>query len=143
MKTTVPQHPFHLAFPVHDLDTTEAFYVGVLKCCKGRSAPRWIDFDFYGHQISAHLITKSEAQADTNMVDGDSIPTRHFGVVLPWLAWTALAKRLQAASTTFLIEPKIRFAGEVGEQGTFFISDPSGNVLEFKSFQNMEQLFAR
>lgn len=132
--------PFHLAFPVRDLGATERFYVGVLGAQTGRRDERWLDLDFWGHQISAHLGTGGDAS--TNDVDGRAIPVRHFGVVLPWDAWEALAARIRAAGVLFRLEPGIRFAGEVGEQGTFFVDDPSGNVLEFKTFRDPALLFA-
>lgn len=139
----MPDHvPFHLAFPVNELSDTRAFYEGLLGCSVGRESSRWIDFDFFGHQITAHL-SDTDTGAGHNAVDGDAVPVRHFGAVLGWSAWEALADRLTAADTTFLIPPRVRFAGEVGEQGTFFIKDPSGNALEFKSFRDPSRMFAR
>lgn len=140
--------PFHLAFPVRDLESTRAFYGELLGCAEGRSAARWVDFDFFGHQISAHVSPENRAEtpADrpgTNAVDGDAVPVRHFGVVLDWVTWHALAERLRASGTDFLIAPKIRFVGEPGEQATLFLTDPSGNALEFKSFKDPSRLFAR
>ena len=135
--------PFHLAFPVIDLEATRNFYTGLLGCRVGREDRRWIDFDFFGHQISAHLVDAMEPPAAVNRVDGRAIPVRHFGAVLGWGQWHALADRLKAAGVDFLIEPGIRFAGQVGEQATLFIRDPSGNVLEFKAFRDPERLFAR
>ncbi len=137
----MPSVPFHLAFPVRDIEATRAFYVDVLGCRVGRSAERWIDFDFYGHQISAHLTGAFEAPT-TNEVDGDAVPARHFGAVLPWDDWHALRDRLREASVRFLIEPHIRFVGEPGEQATMFILDPSDNAIELKSFRDAAQLFA-
>jgi len=134
--------PFHLAFPVKDLGTTRAFYEGTLGCRVGRAAASWIDFDFFGHQISAHVKPEETAEARTNDVDGDQVPVRHFGAILDRQAWHSLADRLKAAGTRFIIEPHIRFAGEVGEQATFFLLDPSGNALEFKSFRDMSRVFA-
>ena len=134
--------PFHLALPVHDLDDARRFYGGLLGCAEGRSAERWIDFDFFGHQLSVHLVDDHDGVA-TNEVDGDTVPARHFGVVLAWPDWEELAAHLTQSGVTFRIEPKVRFRGEVGEQGTFFLDDPSGNALEFKSFQDDAQLFAR
>ena len=131
--------PFHLAFPVRDLASTRAFYAGLLGCPVGRSSDRWIDFDFFGHQISAHL-AEGDALA-TNEVDGDDVPVRHFGVVLPMAGWRALAERLRAAGAEFLIEPRVRFQGQIGEQATFFLQDPSGNALEFKAFADARRLF--
>lgn len=135
--------PFHLAFPVRDLASTRAFYGGLLGCREGRSADLWVDFDLHGHQISAHVKPEACRAALRNDVDGDGVPVRHFGVVLAWPVWHALAERLRAAGVTFLIAPRIRFQGEVGEQATFFLEDPSGNALEFKSFRDPARLFAR
>ncbi len=134
--------PFHLAFPVTDLEETRAFYGGLLGCREGRSAERWIDFDFFGHQISAHL-APPQAEIPRNEVDGDQVPVRHFGAILAWKHWEALAERVRSAGHPFLIEPRVRFQGEVGEQGTFFVRDPSGNALEFKAFRDPSRLFAR
>ena len=118
--------------------------MGVLGCTQGREAPRWIDFDFFGHQVSAHVVeAKFLSSPATNPVDGDDVPVRHFGAILPWADWHALRDRLVAAKTTFLIEPHIRFQGEPGEQATMFFHDPSGNALEFKSFRDPARLFAR
>jgi extradiol dioxygenase family protein len=137
----MPSIPFHLAFPVRDLETTRSFYVDVLGCQVGRSAERWIDFDFYGHQLSAHLTGGAE-EPPTNLVDGDAVPARHFGAVLPWETWHEVRDRLKRGETRFLIEPRIRFEGEPGEQATMFILDPSGNAIELKSFKDPGQLFA-
>ncbi len=131
--------PFHLAFPVRDVESTRAFYAGVLGCPVGRSAERWIDFDFFGHQISAHVAAADAL--DTNEVDGDDVPVRHFGVVLSMERWRVLVERLRAAGIEFLLEPRIRFTGEVGEQATCFVRDPSGNALEFKAFADAANLF--
>lgn len=131
---------FHLAFPVRDVPSTRAFYEGVLGARVGRSAERWIDFDFWGHQISAHVAPVDEAV--TNEVDGDDVPVRHFGIILPWQAWHDLAERLRERGVAFLIEPHVRFRGEPGEQATMFVRDPSGNALEFKSFQDDASVFA-
>ncbi len=136
-------HPFHLAFPVHNLDSARAFYGGLLGCPEGRSSSEWVDFDLYGHQVVAHLAPDEAKKASTNAVDGDQVPVRHFGVVLPMDNWQALANRLTAAGIRFIIEPHIRFKGEVGEQATMFFLDPSGNALEFKAFKNLSSLFAR
>lgn len=138
----MPSPAFHLAFPVTDIAATRAFYVDVLGCKVGRSAERWIDFDLGGHQISAHLVDAALARAETNPVDGDNVPVRHFGLILEWRAWHEFAERLRARGTRFLIEPHIRFKGEVGEQATMFVVDPSGNALEFKSFQDPRRVFA-
>ena len=132
---------FHLALPVDDLDAARHFYAGLLGCMEGRSAPRWVDFDFFGHQISLHL-AEGAGELARNAVDGDAVPVRHFGVILPWSEWTALHTRLAERGHAFLIEPKVRFSGEPGEQGTFFLRDPAGNALEFKSFQDMGRVFA-
>jgi hypothetical protein len=136
------QPPFHLAFPVRDLDSTRRFYVDLLGCAEGRSAERWVDFDFFGHQISAHVSAPTDAMA-TNGVDGDQVPTRHFGVILDWDAFELLRAKLEAAQTRFRIAPRVRFAGEVGEQATMFLDDPSGNALEFKAFRDKRQIFGR
>ncbi len=137
-----PRVPFHLAFAVRDIESTRRFYVETLGCRVGREAARWIDFDFHGHQISAHVSERFDAVA-TNEVDGDDVPVRHHGAVLPWDEWHALARRLEAAGTAFLIAPRIRFRGEVGEQATFFLRDPSGNAIELKAFKDRARLFAR
>ena len=133
---------FHLAFPVTDIAATRAFYVDVLGCKVGRCAERWIDFDLAGHQLSAHLVDQTLSRAETNLVDGDNVPVRHFGLILEWRAWHEFAERLRARGTRFLIEPHVRFRGEVGEQATMFLVDPSGNALEFKSFQDPRRVFA-
>ena len=133
--------PFHLAFPVDDLAAARRFYGELLGCPEGRSSERWVDFDFWGHQVVAHLVDVAD-EAQTNAVDGDQVPASHFGVVLPWEQWEALAERLRAAGGQFLIEPRVRFAGQPGEQGTFFVKDPAGNALEFKSFKDISRLFA-
>ena len=134
--------PFHLAFPVRDLASTRHFYGKLLGCPEGRSAPDWVDFDFFGHQLSAHLVRASRSAAETHDVDGDDVPVRHFGAILDWEAWERLGARLSAAGVDFLIEPRVRFKGQVGEQGTFFLLDPSGNALEFKSFKDRARTFA-
>lgn len=135
--------PFHLAVPVHDLDAARAFYCDLLGCPTGRTASRWIDLDFYGHQVTLHLVNEGNAPAAVNPVDGDQVPARHFGVILERGDWQSLADRLEEAGIDFLISPRIRFEGETGEQATMFFLDPSGNALEFKSFSNMAQLFAK
>lgn len=134
--------PFHLAFPVHDLAQARAFYGGLLGCAEGRSSAEWIDFDFFGHQIVAHLAPARSADAATNHVDGHGVPVPHFGVVLTMAAWRGLADRLVAAGVEFAIAPTIRFAGQPGEQATMFFRDPSGNALEIKAFENASNLFA-
>ena len=135
--------PFHLAIPVTDLDAAREFYCELLGFDTGRTASRWIDLDFYGHQVTLHLVDDEDALTGHNPVDGDAVPARHFGVILERGAWQTLADRLKAAGVDFLIPPKIRFQGEPGEQATMFFKDPSGNALEFKSFANIGQLFAR
>jgi extradiol dioxygenase family protein len=132
---------FHLAFPVRDLTEARAFYGGLLGCPEGRSAADWVDFDFHGHQIVAHLAPEADTPR-TNPVDGEDVPVRHFGVILEPAAWRALADRLLAAGVRFLIEPQTRFAGQPGEQQTMFFLDPSGNALEFKAFADDAQVFA-
>jgi extradiol dioxygenase family protein len=134
--------PFHLAFPVTDLEATRRFYVEVLGCRQGRQAERWIDFDLEGHQISAHLAPAALATVATSMVDGKPVPVPHFGLVLEWTAWHDLASRLRDHGVAFIIEPYIRFKGEVGEQATMFFRDPSGNHLEIKAFFDRSQIFA-
>lgn len=134
---------FHLAFPVQDLQSTRRFYVDVLNCGVGRESENWIDFDFYAHQITAHRVETMPA-VPTNEVDGCAVPVSHFGLILEWSQWQELAERLQAADDVrFLIEPRVRFEGQPGEQATLFIVDPSGNGLEFKAFRNREAVFAK
>ena len=135
--------PFHLAFPVDNLESARAFYGALLGCPEGRSAPDWVDFDFYGHQIVAHLSPGEAGHRHTSTVDGQDVPVRHFGIVLTTAQWQALSEKLQAAGTRFVIEPQIRFKGEAGEQATMFLLDPSGNALEFKAFKDIGQLFAK
>ncbi|MED5621522.1 VOC family protein [Ideonella sp. BN130291] len=133
---------FHLAFPVHDLAAARGFYGGLLGCPEGRSSERWIDFDFYGHQIVAHLAPQAAQPAAHNAVDGDHVPVPHFGVILSMAQWRVLAERLRAAEVKFIIEPHVRFEGQVGEQATMFFLDPSGNALEIKAFDDLSQVFA-
>jgi len=133
--------PFHLAFPVHDLGAARAFWGGIMGCPEGRSSDAWIDFDFHGHQIVAHLAPGS-GDAASNPVDGHDVPVPHFGVVLDMDAWRTLSDRLKAAGVAFVIEPHIRFAGQPGEQATMFFRDPSGNAIEIKAFADLGQLFA-
>ncbi len=135
--------PFHLAFPVRDLAEARAFYVVLLGCREGRSAPEWIDFDFFGHQLVAHLAPAAGHDAATNEVDGHDVPVPHFGVVLTMGEWQALADRLTAARVRFEIEPHVRFRVETGEQATMFFRDPSDNAIEMKAFADLEQLFAK
>ncbi|UIP08096.1 VOC family protein [Erythrobacter sp. SDW2] len=134
--------PFHLAFPVHDLAAARQFYGGLMGCPEGRSSDEWIDFDFHGHQIVAHLAPETGDRA-SNPVDGHDVPVPHFGLVLGMDDWRAMADRLTAAGVEFVIEPTIRFAGEPGEQATMFFRDPSGNALEIKAMANPANLFAK
>jgi len=134
---------FHLAFPVADLPAARQFYTEVLGCRVGRESTSWIDFDFFGHQITAHLSPEETKLVAANPVDGDQVPVRHFGVILEWEAWHQLAEQLERFQVPFVIAPHIRFKGEVGEQATMFVRDPSGNALEFKSFKDMSRVFAK
>ena len=134
---------FHLAFPVHDLEAAREFYGGVLECEEGRSSESWIDFNLYDHQIVAHLAPNIAGTKSTNDVDADHVPVPHFGIVLPMDKWKELSDRLTAKGIKFIIEPKIRFEGEVGEQATMFFLDPSGNALEFKGFNDFSSIFAK
>jgi extradiol dioxygenase family protein len=133
---------FHLAFPVRDLGEAREFYGKLLGCPEGRSAADWVDFDFHGHQIVAHL-SASAAMDATSLVDGEAVPVRHFGVILDLPDWRALADRLTAADAKFLIAPAVRFEGQAGEQATMFVLDPSGNALEFKAFADDAMVFAK
>jgi extradiol dioxygenase family protein len=135
--------PFHLAIPVHDLAAARSFYGQLLGCPEGRSANDWVDFNFYGHQLVAHLDGTQRPRVHHNQVDGQNVPVPHFGIVLEWHAWQELAARLRSGGVQFVIEPGIRFAGQVGEQATMFCHDPSGNALEFKAFRDPSRLFAR
>ena len=136
--------PFHLAFPVKNLKDTKDFYTDILGCSLGRTNEKWIDFNFYGHQITAHLSPESFIQKDiSNKVDGKDVPVRHFGVILEWDTWHQLSSNLKENNIDFIIDPYIRFKGEVGEQATMFFLDPSGNALEFKSFKDPGQVFAK
>ena len=135
--------PFHLAFPVTSLAKARAFYGDLLGCSEGRSSEHWIDFNFYGHQIVAHLSPSEAGHHNTSAVDGDNVPVRHFGLVMEMGQWEAMAERLKKAGTSFVIEPHIRFKGQVGEQATMFFLDPCGNAVEFKAFANPESLFAK
>lgn len=140
----LPQRPrFHLAFPVDNLAEARRFYGGIMGCPEGRSTDAWIDFDFYGHQIVTHL-APGECQSVANCgVDGKAVPVRHFGLLMAWDDWEALAARFETAGVKFILEPYVRFAGETGEQGTFFLRDPAGNALEFKSFRDEGGIFKR
>ena len=134
--------PFHLAFPVTDLVSTKSFYIDVLNCQVGRSSEHWIDFDMFGHQVVAHLVDQAD-HPSTNSVDGDDVPASHFGVILTMDQWHLLKDRLISHDIDFIIEPKIRFKGEAGEQATMFFLDPSGNALEFKAFKDDSSIFAK
>lgn len=134
--------PFHLAIPVHNLKECRQFYRETLGCKEGRSSDHWVDFDFYGHQLVIHFKPKSVEDLHTNPVDGKDVPVPHFGVVLPWDEFQRFSKSLEEKNIEFIIEPYIRFKGQVGEQATMFFLDPAGNALEFKAFRNIDQLFA-
>lgn len=134
--------PFHVAFPVQDLAETRRFYETVLGCTVGRSSESWIDFNLFGHQVTAHLCQQPLDSLPTNPVDGKPVPVQHWGVILTMPEWEKLADTLKAQDVEFVIEPYIRFKGEVGEQATMFLLDPSGNALEFKAFQQDEAIFA-
>ena len=133
--------PFHLAFPVYDIKKTIDWYVSYLNCSVGRKSKRWVDFNFYGHQISAHLIDQKNKKDKINLVDGKKIPSRHFGIILEMNDWKNLVTYLNKKKVKYVIKPNIRFKGQTGEQATFFIKDPSNNVLEFKAFQNDNKIF--
>ena len=135
--------PFHLAFPVHDLAEARAFYGGLLGCEEGRSSDQWIDFDFFGHQIVAHLDPELQPRRHSNPVDGHDVPVPHFGAVLPMAEWEKLARRLEQADLAFVIAPTVRFRGQPGEQATMFFRDPSGNALEIKAMSDPANLFAK
>jgi len=139
MKTEI--RPFHLAFPVYNIDTTIKWYMDIFNCSIGRQSRLWVDFNFFGHQISAHKIDNKLSDSETNPVDGHNVPSRHFGIVLKMKEWENLVERLNNKKIKFIIEPNIRFKGEKGEQATLFIQDPSGNVLEFKAFKNDQMIF--
>ena len=134
---------FHLAFPVKDLEQTKIFYLNILGCSLGRESLKWVDFNLFGHQIVAHLSPEDCGSINRNQVDGDKIPAIHFGVILNWDIWENLIKSIKEKDIVFYIKPKIRFKNKKGEQGTFFVLDPSENVLEFKSFKNDSMVFER
>jgi uncharacterized protein len=140
---TTPYPRFHLAFPVTDLAAARRFYGEFLGCAEGRSSDDWVDFDFHGHQIVAHRVAAAGMADATSLVDGQQVPVRHFGVILGLPAWEALAAKLTAAGTRFIVEPYVRFKGLPGEQATMFFLDPFGNALEFKAFGDESRLFAR
>jgi extradiol dioxygenase family protein len=135
--------PFHLAIPVYDLKISRDFYDNVLELPRGRSSEKWTDYNFFGHQLVIHEVTKSTSQIETNSVDGKEVPVPHFGVVLHMEDWQEFAKKLIKKKVSFVIEPYVRFAGQTGEQATMFFYDPCGNALEFKAFKNHDQLFAK
>jgi len=133
--------PFHLAFPVRNIKETKDWYTNVLGCYVGRQSKKWIDLDFYGHQLSAHLSSDEMVYKNVNSVDGDSVPVFHFGLILDWDDWHILSNKLKSLEVKFIIKPRIRFKGRSGEQATMFLSDPSGNILEFKSFKDPNDIF--
>ena len=135
--------PFHVAVPVHDLQAARVFYTEILGCAEGRTADTWVDLNFFGHQFVLHYKAKSTEETHSNPVDGHDVPVPHYGVVLEWDAWEALAEKLKQHQVKFQIEPYIRFKGQVGEQATMFFLDPCGNALEFKAFKDIGQLFAK
>jgi extradiol dioxygenase family protein len=135
--------PFHLAFPVDDLDAARRFYGQLLDCPEGRSSDEWVDFDLYGHQIVAHLAPEAVRRRASNPVDGEDVPVPHFGLVLPMSEWKSLAERLESGGVDFVIPPTMRFEGQPGEQATMFLLDPAGNALEFKAMADPEKLFAK
>lgn len=138
-------NPFHLAISVVDLEKCRLFYKEILDCSEGRSDTKWVDFNFFGHQLVIHQkpAAHSKEKQVSNPVDGRDVPVPHFGVVLDWDEWTALSERLKAKNIKFIIEPYIRFKGQVGEQATMFFLDPEDNALEFKAFKNIDQLFEK
>ena len=135
--------PFHLAFPVDDLNAARRFYGELLGCPEGRSAEEWVDFDFYGHQIVAHLAPEAARARASNPVDGEDVPVPHFGIVLPMAEWKALATRLDGVGVNFVVAPTVRFEGQPGEQATMFFLDPAGNALEFKAMSDPAKLFSK
>ena len=135
--------PFHLAVPVSNLEDCRTFYRDIIGCEEGRSSEQWVDFNFFGHQFFIHLKPGPVEGLHTNLVDGKAIPVPHFGVVLPWDEFESFSNRLKSKNISFIIEPYIRFKGQIGEQATMFFNDPSGNALEFKSFKNNAALFAK
>jgi extradiol dioxygenase family protein len=136
--------PFHVAIPVHNLEECRTFYRETLGCEEGRSSDQWVDFNLFGHQVVIHYKPRTEAEdLHTNPVDGKHVPVPHYGVVLPWETFQGFSAELKEKGISFVIEPYIRFEGQVGEQATMFFLDPAGNALEFKAFRNMDQLFAK
>ena len=143
VKESLKLNPFHLAFPVYNLEETKQWYTKTLGCKIGREASRWVDFNFFGHQISAHLTDAKNKELPTNVVDEKNIPIRHFGIILDWSDWKKLSQKLNQKKMNFIVEPHIRFKGKSGEQATMFIKDPSENILEFKSFKNFNSIFEK
>lgn len=141
MSTTIS--PFHIAIPVHNLEECRVFYKNILNCEEGRSSDNWVDFNLFGHQLVIHYKPKSTEETHANLVDGKNVPVPHYGVVLPWDIFEAFSIQLKDNNVEFVIEPYIRFEGQVGEQATMFFLDPAGNALEFKAFKDMSQLFAK
>ncbi len=135
--------PFHIAIPVHNLEKCRIFYREIMGCEEGRNSDHWVDFNFFGHQLVIHYKPKATEDVHTNSVDGKNVPVPHYGVVLEWETFQALAEELKRKGVIFIIKPYIRFQGKVGEQATMFFFDPAGNALEFKSFKDMSQLFAK
>jgi len=135
--------PFHIAIPVHNLDECRTFYATILECEEGRSSDHWVDFNLFGHQLVIHYKPKSNEELHINPVDGKNVPVPHYGVVLPWDTFQSFSKTIKDKGVEFIIEPYVRFEGEVGEQATMFFLDPAGNALEFKAFKDMGQLFAK
>jgi len=140
---TTALSPFHIAIPVHNLEECRVFYRDVLNCEEGRSSDHWVDFNFFGHQLVIHYKPKSTEELQSNPVDGKHVPVPHYGVVLPWKSFQDFAQNLRSKGIEFIIEPYLRFEGQVGEQATMFFMDPSGNALEFKAFKDIGQLFAK
>lgn len=140
---TTELSPFHVAIPVHNLEECRIFYRDVLNCEEGRSSDLWVDFNFFGHQLVIHYKPKSTEELQSNPVDGKHVPVPHYGVVLPWKSFQDFAQNLRSKGIEFIIEPYLRFEGQVGEQATMFFMDPSGNALEFKAFKDISQLFAK
>lgn len=135
--------PFHIAIPVHNLNECRIFYRDVLELQEGRSSDHWVDFNMFGHQLVIHYKPKSTEELHTNLVDGKNVPVPHYGVVLPWDTFESFSQKLKSKAISFVIEPYVRFKGEVGEQATMFFMDPAGNALEFKAFKDINQLFAK
>ena len=133
--------PFHVAIPVTDKSIAHEFYTNILGCAVGRQDDKWIDFNFFGHQLVAHLISAPILDAKTNSVDGEHVPSRHFGIIMQITDWEELIVHLKNKGISFYIKPQVRFKGNVGEQSTFFIKDPFGNALEFKAFKDQRRIF--